>query len=260
MTRFAFAGDREVAVRCLSFLIESGARPEALLVSSPDRATHAEELLAISGLGLDRVLVGRRFRETEGVDLLRSLDLDYVVGVHFPYILPETVLALPRLGVVNLHPAYLPYNRGWHTASWAILDKTPIGATLHFMDSGLDTGDIITQREIEIRPYDTGQTLYQRVLDLEVELFEEAWPLLASGNPPRTPQAPDEGTRHDRADLGADTVRRIDLNGPALDALRTLRALTTNDLSEAAYFEVEGRRYLVQITISPDSLETRHGD
>jgi hypothetical protein len=55
-------------------------------------------------------------------------------------------------------------------------------------------------------------------------------------------------------------VRRIDLNGPALDALRTLRALTTNDLSEAAYFEVEGRRYLVQITISPDSLETRHGD
>jgi methionyl-tRNA formyltransferase len=260
MTRFAFAGDREVAVRCLAFLVESDARPEALLVSSPDRATHSEELQAISGLGPDRVLTGKEFREPQGVDLLRSLHLDYVIGVHFPYIVPEAVLSLPRLGVVNLHPAYLPYNRGWHTPSWALLDGTPIGATLHFMDSGVDTGDIVAQTRLEVLPEDTAHTLYQRVLDLEVELFEEAWPLLTSGNPPRTPQAPDEGTRHDRADLGADTVRRIDLNGPALDALRTLRALTTNDLSEAAYFEVEGRRYLVQITISPDSLETRHGD
>jgi methionyl-tRNA formyltransferase len=186
--------------------------------------------------------------------LLRHLELDYIIGVHFPYIVPESVLEIPRVGVLNLHPALLPYNRGWHTPSWAILDETPIGATLHFMDSGVDTGDIVAQAELDIRPEDTAHTLYSRLLDLEVELFEQAWPLLASGDPPRRKQSPDEGTNHNRADLFADSVRRLDLekSGPVEDTLRTLRALTTNDVGEAAYFETGGRRYRVQVTITPD--------
>jgi methionyl-tRNA formyltransferase len=252
VTRFAFAGDRQLSVNCLRFLIDNGERPEALLVSSPARATHADELIALAGLDESRVLVGKGFREPQGIDLLESLDLDYVVGVHFPYIVPDEVLEIPRIGVVNLHPALLPHNRGWHTPSWAILEKTPIGATLHFMDSGVDTGDIVAQSEIDVRPDDTADTLYRRLLDLELELFREAWPLLASGAPPRRPQPATVGTSHDRADL--DPVGRLDLEAtmPVGDVLRRLRALTTNDIGEAAYFEEGGRRYRVQVTITPD--------
>jgi methionyl-tRNA formyltransferase len=257
MTRIAFAGDREPAVDCLAILLEASVKPEVLMISGPDRATHAESLLEMSGLTPDRVLVGPQFREQSALELLRSLDLDYVVGVHFPYIIPDAVLDIPRIGVLNLHPALLPYNRGWHTPSWAILDETPIGVTLHFMDSGIDTGDIVAQVELEIRPEDTAHTLYLRLLELEVELFKDAWPLLASGSPPRKPQSRDEGTNHVRGDLGADSVRRLDLEAslPVKDLLRTLRALTTNDVDEAAYFEQAGRRYLVQITITPESGE-----
>jgi len=253
MTRFAFAGDRQIAVECLGFLVESDAMPEALLVSSPDRATHAGALRELSALDADRVLVGRQFREPDGIELLRSLDLDYVIGVHFPYIVPQAVLALPRIGIINLHPAFLPYNRGWHTPSWAILDGTPIGATLHFMDSGVDTGDIVAQEEIEVRPDDTAHSLYGRVLELEVELFKRTWPLLASGNPPRSPQSPGAGTRHDRSELSKNEIRRIDPEEsvPAGVTIRTLRALTTNDVDEAAYFELDGRRYRVQVMITP---------
>jgi methionyl-tRNA formyltransferase len=208
----------------------------------------------MSGLHSDRVLVGREFREPAGMDLLRSLDLDYVVGVHFPYIVPDEVLAIPRIGVLNLHPALLPYNRGWHTPSWAILDGTPIGATLHFMDSGLDTGDIVAQVELEIRPEDTAHTLYGRLNHLEVELFRQAWPLLASGSPPRQAQSAAAGSSHNRADLASDSIRRLDLEESRSvgDVLRTLRALTTNDRGEAAYFEVDGRRYTVQVNITPE--------
>jgi methionyl-tRNA formyltransferase len=208
----------------------------------------------MAALPPDRVLVGKQFREPSSVELLRSLELDYIIGVHFPYLVPESVLDIPRVGVLNLHPAFLPYNRGWHTPSWAILDETPIGATLHFMDRGLDTGDVVAQVEIEIRPEDTAHTLYGRLLDLEVDLFQEAWPLLASGDPPRRKQSPDDGTSHNRADLSDDSVQRLDLETSATvkDLLRTLRALTTNDLSEAAYFETDGRRYRVQVTITPD--------
>lgn len=254
MTRLAFAGDRQSAVTCLSILIEAGAAPNALLVSGSDRATHDDVLRELSGVPADRVLVGREFREPAGIDLLRSLDLDYIIGVHFPYIVPDEVLEIPRIGVLNLHPALLPYNRGWHTPSWAILDGTPIGATLHFMDSGLDTGDIVAQTELDIRPEDTAHTLYGRLIQLEVELFREAWPLLASGSPPRQSQSSDEGSSHSRADLASESIRRLDLelSTPMGETLRTLRALTTNDRKEAAYFEIDGRRYTVQVTITPE--------
>lgn len=253
MIRFAFAGDRQLAVNCLRFLIDSGERPEALLVSSPARATHADDLIELAGIDESKVVVGNGFREPAGIELLRSLDLDYVIGVHFPYIVPPNVLEIPRIGVVNLHPALLPYNRGWHTPSWGIVEQTPIGATLHFMDSGVDTGDIVAQAELDVRPEDTADSLYRRLLDLEFEVFQEAWPLLASGSPPRRSQSIDEGTSHTRADL--DAIARLDPEAtmPVGDVLRRLRALTTNNVDEAAYFEEDGRRYRVQVTITPSS-------
>ncbi|HSO50886.1 MAG TPA: formyltransferase family protein, partial [Acidimicrobiia bacterium] len=183
--RIAFAGNRSVARRCLQHLIEVGVKPMALLIPTGDET----ELQELAGLGPEHILVGGEFRESGGIELLRSLDLDYILGVHFPYIVPEAVLGIPRIGALNLHPALLPHNRGWHTASWAILEGTPIGATLHFMDRGVDTGDIVAQVELEVRPDDTAHTLYARLLDLEVELFRSAWPLLASGDPPRMTQS-----------------------------------------------------------------------
>ena len=254
MTRYAYAGDRQVAVDCLAFLTRSGARPDALMVSAADRATHSEALRELAGLEEDRVLVGSQFREPKGIDLLKSLDLDYIIGVHFPYIVPDAVLEVPRIGVVNLHPALLPFNRGWHTPSWAILDGTPIGATLHFMDSGIDTGDIVAQTPVEVRPEDTAHSLYRRLLEAEVELFEEAWPLLDSGDPPRRAQSLGEGTSHSRSDLADEAIRRLDLEAstPVGEVIRTIRALTTNDISEAAYFEVDGHRYRVQVSIIPE--------
>jgi methionyl-tRNA formyltransferase len=122
------------------------------------------------------------------------------------------------------------------------------------MDSGLDTGDIIAQAGLEVRPDDTAHSLYARLLDLEVTLFHESWPLLASGDPPRQRQSVDEGTGHNRAALRSDAVRRLDLEATETveDTLRKLRALTTNDPSEAAYFELNGGRYRVQVTITPE--------
>jgi methionyl-tRNA formyltransferase len=250
MTRFAFAGNRGVAFKCLQHLIENGAYPEALLVPSGEHS----QLRELSGLSPERILVGPEFRQQKGIDLLRSLDLDYIIGVHFPYIVPDSVLTIPRIGALNLHPALLPHNRGWHTASWAIIEGTPIGATLHFMDAGVDTGDIVAQAAIEVLPDDTAHTLYARLLDLEFELFRSTWPLLASGEPPRMSQSPDEGTSHNRAELGTDSIRRLDLDASTSigELLKTLRALTTSDIGEAAYFEEDGTRYRVQITITPE--------
>src|SRR5687768_16752102 len=125
--RFAFAGDRDISVWVLDYLLGRGCVPSALLVSAPERASHAVELESrIAQLSKARIFRGADFRSPVAVETLGAMQLDYIIAVHFPYIFPPAVLSTPRLGVLNLHPALLPYNRGWHTATWAILEGTPI--------------------------------------------------------------------------------------------------------------------------------------
>ena len=253
--RVAFAGDRQIAVDVLSFLVAEGVRPVALLLSSEAKASHAHELLERWERPQELVFRGTAFRTPEAVERLRRLDLDYLVSVHFPYLVPAAVLALPRYGAVNLHPALLPYNRGWHTPTWAILDGTPAGATLHFMDEGVDSGDIVHQREVAVRPDDTADSLYQRVLAAEVDVFREAWPSLARREPPRRPQSEGSGTVHTRQDLFSPEVQelRLDDRRPVRAVLKQLRALTTPSRAEASYFQEDGRRYRVRVEITEES-------
>lgn len=254
--RIAFAGDRDISVWILEYLFDQGIRPEVLLVSSPERASHADELQSMcSFLSADHILVGKSFRSERGMKLLASLDLDFVIGIHFPYIVPESVLDIPKTGVLNLHPAYLPYNRGWHTPSWAILEGTPVGATLHFMDAGVDTGDIVHQKEVLVSPGDTADTLYQKMKICELETFKEAWPRIANGTYKLQSQENMVGTEHKRSDLLTPEVQELDFNEMIYigDLLRRLRALTTSQISEAAYFEENGRRYRVQVSITEET-------
>lgn len=253
--RIAFAGDRDISVWVLKYLLGQGVKPLTLLVSDDARASHTFELIALcSHLIPDKILKGCQFRLPTGLKLLRDLDIDYLICVHFPYIVPESVLSIARIGVLNLHPAYLPYNRGWHTPSWALLEGTPIGATLHFMDSSIDTGDIVHQRELLPSPNDTANALYRRIKQLELEIFQEAWPLIATGTYQRSAQDQSVGTAHHRRDLYSKNIQCLDLEAQVNtgELIRKLRGLTTNSINEAAYYEVNGLRYRVQVNISEE--------
>ena len=169
-----------------------------------------------------------------------------LISPNFPYIIPTAILSIPSIGVLNLHPAYLPYNKGWHTPSWAIFEGTPYGATLHFMSEALDEGDIVHQKEIKVAQNDTANSLYQKVLKLEEEVFIEAFNDLKSLNPNRSKQV-EKGTSHMKRDL--DSIREIDLEErlTAKELLDKLRALTTNDHNELAYFNIEGKKIGVRV-------------
>lgn len=251
-----YAGDRQVSVWVLRFIIEQGVKPSALMIPDESRATHAQDLVGLCNyLDNSQILKGNQFRTEHGISLLKQLNAEYIICVHFPYIIPKEVLRIPKHGVINLHPAYLPYNRGWHTPSWAIWDETPYGATLHFIDEGIDTGDIIHQKEMQILPDDTADTLYKRVMKLEFEVFKDAWPSLMSGTYSRKPQSHKQGSAHKKTDLKS--LQLIDLNKQvkAGDLIRLLRALTTNAMEESTYFEVSGKRYRMQLHIIKSKRE-----
>ena len=252
--KFAFAGDRQIAVNILKLLIRKGHSPLALLVTNGEKSTHKGEIIVLANLTRDLVFEGKEFCTKKSIDQLQTLDLDYIIGIHFPLIIPQEVLNIPRIGFLNLHPAYLPYNKGWHTPSWAILDGTPYGATLHFMTNLLDEGDIIHQEQMEVLPSDTANSLYERVLILEEKVFNAALPLLVLLTPKRISQT-EEGTAHSKKDLIEQQELNLNESATFEVMINKLRALTTNTIEEAAYFRKDGKKYKVQIHIEEENDE-----
>lgn len=247
--KFAYAGNRQISIDILQLLIREGLPPSALIVSEKSQNPDANKLISLSQLDQEHIFTNKDFKSPEAIAHLRSMDLDYIIGIHFPHIVPTEVLNIPKIGFLNLHPSYLPYNKGWNTPSWAILDGTPFGATLHYMSEALDEGDIIHQKRLEIAPDDSANSLYAKVLKLEFEVFKEALPSLLSLNPTRRVQE-GQGTSHVKKDLRR--VQQIHPDDVATykEMIDKLRGLTTNDMNEATWFEKDGIRYALQLKIT----------
>ena len=116
------------------------------------------------------------------------------------------------------------------------------------MSEKLDGGDIIKQARVDVLQNDTADTLYAKVLKLEEELFVKTFMDLISLNPLRIPQT-EKGTSHNKKDI--ETIRELKLNEEYKVSvlIDRLRALTTNNINEAAYFVKDGSKYLIQIRI-----------
>lgn len=251
--RIGLAANRQIGCEVLELLLQRQLRPVVLLLPSGS-STGPECDQILQRLPEIPVLRGDEFRQPDGLAVLGEADLDYILSIHFPYIIPQSVLDIPHVGTLNLHPAYLPYNRGWHTPTWSIIDGTPYGATLHWVEESLDSGDIAMQSRVDILPEDTADTLYQRVLAAEVQLMRDAIPHILGHSLPRLPQD-GAATEHRKADLLPVQELRLGELMSVDQVLRRLRGLTTNRWDEAPYFERNGVRYRVRVEISKEPLE-----
>lgn len=208
-----------------------------------------EWLCAREGVGVSALLT-----EREQLDVVHRLEPDVLVSVGFDHLVPAEVLAVPSDGTVNLHPSLLPYNRGKSPNVWPIVEGTPAGVTLHYMDEEFDTGDIIAQREVQVDFGDTGKDLHERLEHEQFDLFTETWPDIETGDVETSPQDPDRGNYHSTADFlelceldPAEEVRTEEL-------LNRLRALTFPPFDNA-HLEIDGETYYVDVDIRRASDE-----
>jgi methionyl-tRNA formyltransferase len=150
---------------------------------------------------------------------------DFIVSYNYRYIVGEDVLQAVGAGrAVNLHIAFLPHNRGAHPNFWSWVDGTPKGVTIHCMDKGLDTGDILAQREVVFEPEnETMKSSYDR-LQLEMQnLFRENWAAIRTGECPRKPQG-EVYPAHRARDLEAyDHVLRLGWETPVVEVMGRAR-------------------------------------
>ena len=139
------------------------------------------------------VLQPERLRDPAFQTALRELAPDLIVVAAYGKILPPTVLALPPHGCINVHASLLPRHRGAAPVQWAILRGDPVtGVTIMQMNEGMDTGDILLQRETPIRVDDTAGTLTDRLASIGADALIEALELLHRDQLPASPQ-PNDG-------------------------------------------------------------------
>jgi methionyl-tRNA formyltransferase len=130
-----------------------------------------------------------KIKDPKAIEQIRNFRPDLIVVMAYGQILPRAVLEIPRLACVNLHASLLPHWRGAAPIQAAIAaGDRETGVTVMYMDEGLDTGDILLQRSIEILSNDTGGSLHDRLAQIAPEALLESLPLIAAGKAPRIPQ------------------------------------------------------------------------
>lgn len=156
--------------------VESGelAGAEIVQVISSREGVFALERAAKAGIK------GKVIKDTEGLlEALAEEDTDLVVLAGYMKVLEPPVIDAYRGRIINIHPSLIPkycgkgfYGKRVHQA---VLDggETVSGATVHFVDEGVDTGEIILQREVPVEPGDTADTLAARVLKTEHVILAE---------------------------------------------------------------------------------------
>jgi len=155
---------------------------------------------------------------------LAGLTPDVIFCCGWSYLLPASILSLPRFGVIGYHPALLPRNRGRHPIVWALalgLERT--GSTFFVMDEGADSGDIVSQRTVAITTDDDAASLYARLASVAEGQIDNIAGQLGRNRLERQPQDPALATswrKRGRAD------GRIDWRMTAASIHNLVRALT----------------------------------
>jgi methionyl-tRNA formyltransferase len=188
--------------------------------------TAENEIAALVREARARSLVFRSSAQV--VDFAASEGLSFDLGLlaWWPKIIRRPLLSLPRRGFINTHPSLLPYGRGKHYNFWSIVDRVPFGVSLHMVDEGIDSGDIIDQAGLSYDWEDTGGSLYRRATEATVRLVQDAYPRLRKLDFSARPQDPAAGTFHRASELEGASSIDLDKSYVARDLLNLLRART----------------------------------
>lgn len=187
MIRIVYMGTPDFAVEPLEAIIKAGYEVAAV-VTQPDKQkgrgkevkmTPVKECALRHGIPVFQPV---KIKEPEAVAELEKYQADLFVVAAFGQLLSEEILDMPEYGCINIHASLLPAYRGAAPIQWAVLNgEKESGVTIMQMDKGLDTGDMLLKRSVELSPTETGDSLHDKLMHLGAELIVEALPKLEKG-------------------------------------------------------------------------------
>ena len=185
--RIVFMGTPDFAVPCLKALHENG-HEISLVVTQPDKPQGRKQILTPSPVKEFAVshnipvFQPNSMKTQESYERIAAEAPDYIVVIAFGKILPQAVLDIPKYACINVHGSLLPRYRGAAPIQWSVLNgDKQTGVTTMLMDAGIDTGDILQQKVIEIESDETAGELFDRLAALSAPVLLETLDLYAKG-------------------------------------------------------------------------------
>jgi methionyl-tRNA formyltransferase len=254
--RLVFMGTPQFAVPTLERIVEASHEVVAVY-TQPDRPKGRGQQLsfppvkeAALRLGLD-LQQPQRVRRPEVVQQLAAVQARCMVVVGYGQIIPQSIIDLPPLGIVNVHASLLPKYRGAAPIQWAIArGETCTGVTTMRIDAGLDTGDMLLKWETGIGPEETAIDLAVRLSVAGADLLIQTLHGLEAGTITPIPQGDAEATL---APIIKKEDGRIDWNWPAREIVNRSRGLAP---WPGAYTKFRGRQFNIwRARVSGESVE-----
>jgi methionyl-tRNA formyltransferase/SAM-dependent methyltransferase len=240
-----FAGGR-VGLEVAQLFRERGVVPVCLIYDAKEGEARFDTLISASGATM--AMSSDEVGTERGREKLEALSPDLFILAWWPYLLRSELFEIAREGCINFHPSMLPYNRGKHTTFWSLIEQSPFGVTLHFINAGIDTGPIAFQRSISKSWEDTGKSLYDKARSAILELFAENFDTIVRGTIPRREQSAEVGSFHKASEIMEASHIALDREYRGRELLDLLRAKTFAGYS-GAWFEEDGERYEVRVDI-----------
>lgn len=227
--RVVFMGTPEFAVAVLKRLVEDQ-WDIAAVYTQPDKPknrgmklipTPVKEYALTKGIP---VYQPQSCRDEAVLAELRALEPDVIVVAAYGKLLPQALLNIPRVAIINVHSSILPQYRGAAPINWAVLNgDRETGVTIQYMAAELDAGDILLVKRTEIGPEEDAGQLYDRLAELGGEAASEALRQLKEGTAPRTPQV--YGPQYQYASMLSREMSAMNWTRPATDLVNQVRGL-----------------------------------
>ena len=216
-------GQQAFGKACLEEVIKRGEDEVVAVYCAPDKEN--KPLDPIKEYALEKglpLIQPPNFKSTEVLDEIRSFNSDLCVMAYVTLFVPEAAREIPKFGSICFHPSLLPKHRGPSSINWAIISgATKTGLTIFWPSDGLDEGDILLQKEVDVDQDDTlGIVYFQKIFPIGVEAVIESIDLVRAGNPPRIKQDESKSTyeswcKHEDA--------KIDWTMPVADVYNLIR-------------------------------------
>lgn len=184
---------------------------------------------------------GLNFKDEKTYDLIKKLSPDLIVVSSFNQIIPKSIISIPKLGMINIHPSLLPKYRGATPTVCVLLNgEKETGITIHFIENEqIDCGRIISQTTLKIEPDDTDGSIRRKLAKLSEKILIKAIHLILSKNREIFPKQNEaEATYYPKRTL---KDAEINLDSPFEDIVKKIRAMSPYPVARLTY---NGERYL----------------
>jgi methionyl-tRNA formyltransferase len=225
MKKLVLIGNGQMAVDCLRVMTETPHGVVPLAITEPRAVSPGNALPIYCRKQGIPCLETERINSSDVIDMLSMIGPDIVFNINSSQIIKSRLLSVPKEGIVNFHNGPLPRYGGVNVCSWALINgEKHHGVTWHYVDQGIDTGDIIAQRFFEIAQDETAITLIIKCINIGTELFREVLPRLIDGSVTAQRQDRSKATYYSLKDIP--NGGSVDYGWPYVQLDRFIRGLS----------------------------------